>query len=175
MGRNGGWGSLLGDEGSGWSLGREAIKSVLSYAANKRDLLPWHLSILDRFELDNPDRLITAVSQLDTNLSHGLADSGRKKRIASCAKVAVKAAEKGDVEATRIVVKVAEEIIGTIRPLVDRPGVTLLVVTGGLAGAEVFWKEVERGMKHMGWNWAEVIKVDDPAMEGLQSIQDAFT
>ncbi|KAK4687427.1 hypothetical protein P7C73_g2695, partial [Tremellales sp. Uapishka_1] len=152
-GRSGGWGSLLGDEGSGWSLGKEAVKSVLTYAANQRELLDWHKEILQRFGVADPDRLVAAAISLDPQLPHPLADSERKKRIASCSPVVYEASE-GDAEARRIVESVAAEVIQTLAPLVleEETRSTVLVVTGGLSQADRFWEQVEKGMASL---WEE--------------------
>lgn len=172
--RSGGWGPLLGDEGSGWSLGKAAVKSVLTFSANNRPLRSWHSAVLLHFGLavDQANRLITACAGLDNTLAPSLADSERKRRIAACTRIAVDAARAGDDEAFRIVRKVASEVVDTLEPLVAALGdeKALLVVAGGLGQVDVFWHEVERGMQARGWTWDEVVKLADPGMSGLMSL-----
>jgi len=117
--RSGGWGPLLGDEGSGWSLGREGIKSLLTHHANHRPLLPWHREILDKFGIEDPDGLLGVMSRLDTGLEHQMADSERKKRISGCTKEVIQAGKGGDEEAKRVMKKVAREVVELLGPLVD--------------------------------------------------------
>lgn len=180
VGRSGGWGPLLGDEASGWSVGKAAIKSALTYAANERPLLPWHHAVMARFEVDDVDRLISGVSLLDISLPHAEADSERKRRIASCSRIVVEAAIDMDSEATRILAYVAAEVVDLLRPLVGTlPPVnlreTMLIVTGGLSQADAFWEEVQRKMASEGWEWGEVMKVSDAAMTGLERmIREVF-
>lgn len=170
QGRSGGWGSVLGDEGSGWSLGREGIKSVLSYTANDQTLLPWHREIMDKLKVCHPDQLLSTAISLDHNLPTGRAESERKKRIAGCAKIVAAAT---DIEASRIKLKVAKEVIETLRPLVEKihgdVADTLLSVTGGL-GRSAFWDIVLQLMDKEGWSWGCVVHISDPSEEGLESI-----
>ena len=185
VGRSGGWGFLLGDEGSGWSLGREGIKSVLSQHANHRPLLPWHHEILDLFGVDhNPHMLLARLTTLDTSRSHQSADVERKKKIAACTKQVVQAGLAGDEEAKRIMGKVAREVVDVVRPLVemhgktgqggdgrgDRAGLggTMLVVGGGLGGVKEFWEMVQEGMEGEGWKWAASVHLSDAAGEGAK-------
>ena len=176
--REGGWGFLLGDEGSGWSLGREGIKSVLTHTANNRPLLPWHGDILDRFGVrEEPHRILAALTTLDPGVPINVADSERKKRIAACTKHVVQAAQQGDDEALRLLQKVAGELVEVLRPLVELKNLedlkrTVLVVGGGLAGVDLFWSEVERNMAEHGWEWALISKCGDAAMEGVRVIMD---
>lgn len=59
--RVGGWGYLLGDEGSGYHLGKLAIRSVLKAHDDKRPLKPFQEKILCHFNVLSPDQLITKV------------------------------------------------------------------------------------------------------------------
>jgi N-acetylmuramic acid 6-phosphate etherase len=169
-GRSGGWGAVLGDEGSGWSLGREGIKSVLTYTANGLPLLPWHRDILNHLGVSDPDLLLTAATRLAETCPPGPAESERKKRIAGCARIVVGA--EGD-EADRVLGKVAREVVDVLRPLVGRLEGdledTILSVTGGLGGS-AFWKRVEGLMSLEGWKWHSVCYLADPAEQGLRSL-----
>ncbi|ORX35931.1 hypothetical protein BD324DRAFT_629575 [Kockovaella imperatae] len=180
--REGGWGFLLGDEGSGWSLGREGIKSVLTAMANHRDLLPWHRDILRRFNVEGePHRLLASLTTLDPTLPVAEADSERKKRIAACTKHVVLAAQEGDEEASKAVKRVALEVVELLRPLVettkskDELEETILVVGGGLGGVDLFWDQVALGMKNRGWRWASIERISDAALEGVKVIMDDRT
>lgn len=57
--RVGGWGYLLGDEGSGYHLGKLAIRSVLEAHDGKVPLKPFQEKILTHFNVLSPDQLIT--------------------------------------------------------------------------------------------------------------------
>lgn len=59
--RVGGWGYLLGDEGSGYHLGKLAIRSVLEAHDGKASLKPFQEKILTHFNVLSPDQLITKI------------------------------------------------------------------------------------------------------------------
>ncbi|MEK3763647.1 MULTISPECIES: N-acetylglucosamine kinase [unclassified Solibacillus] len=59
--RVGGWGYLLGDEGSGYHLGKLAIRSVLKAHDDKVPLKPFQEKILTHFNVLSPDQLITKI------------------------------------------------------------------------------------------------------------------
>lgn len=171
--RSGGWGPLLGDEGSGWSLGREGVKSLLSASANGSPLRPWQEEILKAFGVkDEPQALIRVSSILDTGLPHGEADRVRRGRISHCSRMVISGAESGDDLALQAVDKVAMEVIEVLRPLVKRLDQderdTMLVVAGGLGQVDLFWSRVVEEMEKLGWMWYEVVKMAEPALEGVK-------
>lgn len=59
--RVGGWGYLLGDEGSGYHLGKLAVRSVLDAHDGKVPLKPFQENILTHFNVLSPDQLITVI------------------------------------------------------------------------------------------------------------------
>ena len=174
VGRSGGWGFLLGDEGSGWSLGREGIKSVLTHSANGHPLLPWHLSILDLFDAQNGDQLLRSAISLEQDHTPAAADGRRKNRVTRCAGIVGEAAGQGDALALDVMDKVAREVTELLRPLVVAQEYdlhdTLLVVGGGLGQSQLFWSKVDAHMLREGWSWVDVIKVSRPAVEGVRSL-----
>lgn len=176
LARSGGWGPLLDDAGSGWALGKEAVKSVLTFNANARPFREWHEEVLAHFGLDgnSADRLIAASSQLRPSLSQHEGDNERKHRIAACSRIVVAAAEAGDDEATRLLRVVAGQVCTTLEPLVsmiqedtEDAEDAMLVVAGGLGQVGVFWAEVEAQFRQRGWRWAHVEKVPEPGKSGL--------
>ncbi|GMK54669.1 hypothetical protein CspeluHIS016_0112550 [Cutaneotrichosporon spelunceum] len=176
LARSGGWGPLLDDAGSGWALGKEAVKSVLMFAANKRDLRTWHGDVLAHFGLDRAtgaDRLIAASSQLDPVLPSSEADAERKKRIAGCSRIVVAAAEGDDDEALRLLGVVAEQVCSTLASLVETGRVgdeeTMLVVAGGLGQVETFWNQVEARFAKHGWRF-RTVKMPEPGRSGLETL-----
>lgn len=176
--RSGGWGALLGDEGSGWSMGKEGVKSLLTFAANDRPLLPFHHEMMARLGIDEPHNLFPALA---LSLSEGgdatQAEAERKKKIAGCTKHIVVAARGGDGEAIRILTKVASEVVELLRPLVEDPAWggqgeegTLLVLGGGLSSVDEFRQLVVLGMEKEGWRWGDVKVVSDPAVDGVKAL-----
>ncbi|BEJ11152.1 hypothetical protein CspHIS471_0105740 [Cutaneotrichosporon sp. HIS471] len=176
LARSGGWGPILDDAGSGWALGKEAIKSVLTFTANKFDLREWHCDILSHFGLHRTtgaDRLISASSTLDPTKSPFEGDALRKKRIADCSRIVVKAAEGGDDEALRLLGVLADQVCSTLAPLVDvgkvREKETMIVVAGGLGQVQLFWRLVEDRFAKRGWRF-RTIKMPEPGRSGLEAL-----
>ncbi len=124
-GRSGGWGHILGDEGSAYMVAVEGLRAVAAEADGRgpvtrltADLLTWWRA--DRAELLIPRVYDPAVKKAD---------------IAASAPVVVAAAEAGDQVGTAILKRAGEELAMLIACLLDRvPFDTRPVVagTGGL-------------------------------------------
>jgi len=170
--RIGGWGPLLGDEGSGWATGKAAITSVLTAAANGIPLVEWQERVLAHFGVTSANDLITASCALDPDLPAPLADSERKKRIAACTRIVVGAAGSDSTGAARRVLqKTAAQVVDNLEPLVDQlQGSAVLVVAGGLGQVDAMWREVHALMEARKWHWAELVKLPDPGMSGLEAL-----
>lgn len=158
--RAGGYGYLLGDEGSAYAIGRDAIRHAL-------DPLTSYLTdaLLKHFQIQDSAELIPHVYG-DPNSS--------KSTIASASRVVLDLFEKGDPSATAIV----ETAVGHLADLVvqvvleDRPSKELAIcVTGGLATSEAFRQALTREMNGRGddgmWN---LYWVDDPALVACQGL-----
>lgn len=59
--RVGGWGYLLGDEGSGFHLGKLAVQSILESHDAKLPLRPFQIEILARFHILHPPDIISKI------------------------------------------------------------------------------------------------------------------
>lgn len=123
--RAGGWGSILGDEGSGYALGYDALRAVARAhdgRAPKTDLTG---AILAHLALSAPPDLIGIVSAP----TWGVADT------ASLAPVVVRVAEAGDLVAVDLVELAARElsisVMAVIRALGFESGQPLPVVQAG--------------------------------------------
>jgi len=105
--RSGGWGRTIGDEGSGYALGRELFRAVAAEldgrgrATALRRLLARHYSLRTQ-----PD-IIRAIYKEDLD-------------IASVAPLVTKAAAGGDVVAKQIVRNAAMDLVEVIAPVVQR-------------------------------------------------------
>jgi N-acetylglucosamine kinase-like BadF-type ATPase len=103
--RSSGWGPLLGDEGSGHSLGMDILKSI-TYAVDERGP-PTKLqqAVLAQLQLQNPQQLIPWV--------YNEKDQSWKK-IAELAPLATKCAAEGDQVAQNILDRAAEQLLLSI-------------------------------------------------------------
>jgi N-acetylglucosamine kinase-like BadF-type ATPase len=105
--RTGGWGYLLGDEGSGFGLGLQAIRAALGawektgpQTGLKDELLPF-------FEIDDPQTLKTVV----------YSESFQRRRIAEFSRILLEHADRGDPVARKILSAGASEMVKLIEPI----------------------------------------------------------
>ncbi|NOX37773.1 MAG: hypothetical protein GXO78_09590 [Calditrichaeota bacterium] len=97
----GGRGFLLGDEGSGFFIGNQAIRTALHDAELGRPPSPLTRELLAFYGLEQPENLVTIVysSVNPSNL------------IASCARLVCEAAESGDASALSIIEQAAMALV----------------------------------------------------------------
>ena len=136
----GGWGANIGDMGSGYQLGLEAIQQVL-----KEIDCSEHFSLLSKTILKEecPPRLISASEYCKYR------DSIREKlspfdryHIAEYAKVVYKCAEEGDDTSLSLYKKVGEDLADIVLSAIAKIGENSVgvVVSGGMVNAKQFWE-----------------------------------
>lgn len=102
--RAGGWGRTLGDEGSGYSIGRDGLNAMTKHLDERgKDTLLTDL-IARTFDLSSQEKIITAVYRENFD-------------VASIAPLVIEAAEKKDPEAARILNKATFELSEHVRAL----------------------------------------------------------
>lgn len=125
--RVGGWGPLLGDEGSGYDLGRRALQTAARMADGRMAEDPAFLSAILRFYgVETPHKLISAVNGSDS-----------REKIAASAKAVCALADGGNATADKLLKECARELallINTIRQKSGGEGWPV-VLSGGLSGA----------------------------------------
>jgi glucosamine kinase len=117
--RAGGWGHLLGDEGSGYGTVREAIRSMLYARDEARPLSPVHVALLEAAGCEDP-----------LDLVHRFHERKEPDRWAALSGVVFDAAG-ADPEAARIIEEGAAELAASAQRVRDRLGQTLPVVLAG--------------------------------------------
>ncbi|GAA6020409.1 hypothetical protein JCM10207_002098 [Rhodosporidiobolus poonsookiae] len=197
VGRSGGWGYLLGDEGSAYTVARLAIARLLTEddgrvsaslthpAALALPTLPLFTSLLAH--LDVPD----AASLIDKTYSdHSspsapsftTAETARKVWIAESARVVFSYAyERADAdeasramalsileEAMRPLVETAVRLVGN-RKVVD-PARAVLALGGGMWKAEGYRRMMVEGLRERGIEFARVRLVESAAEEGARAL-----
>ncbi|MEG0381005.1 MAG: BadF/BadG/BcrA/BcrD ATPase family protein [Kurthia sp.] len=135
--RVGGWGYLLGDEGSGFHLGKLAIRSILESYDAKLPMHPFQQNILTKYDVQHPPDIISKI------YSH----TAPVPIIASICREVLLAFEKEDDLAIEIVQLTQEELIRLIQLAQDQMNMEKpLVLHGGLfsntAFYEVFCKQL---------------------------------
>jgi N-acetylglucosamine kinase-like BadF-type ATPase len=97
----GGWGYLLGDEGSGFDIGRKAIKTALEEVHLKDSFSNFTSKLLSFYGLQRPENLISIV----------YSSVNPPRLIASCARLVCQLAELGEPIALSIVDQAASALV----------------------------------------------------------------
>ncbi|CAM5795555.1 N-acetylglucosamine kinase [Brevibacillus borstelensis] len=119
--RVGGWGYLLGDEGSGYDLGRQAVIAVLR-ALDGRGAPTLLSELLNRhFGIDLPDQLIARL----------YGSPNPRKDLAEASVLAEKAAACGDEAAIRCINQAARSLLELVETCRTRTSSSMPVVLAG--------------------------------------------
>ena len=138
--RAGGWGMLLGDEGSGYALGMDALRVVVRAADGREKPTALTAPILKATGAETPGDLITWTA------GAGKAD------IAALAPLVTQAAAGGDACARSITGRAASELAHQVHAVLDRSGPWSLSVPVAFAGGliapgrslrEATWKALQ--------------------------------
>lgn len=129
--RAGGWGYLLGDEGSGFELSRKALQAVMRHYDGRGPATSMTEAVLARLELDQPEALI------DWLYGH----PAMRRELAALSDIVIHAAMKGDSVAETIVAEAAYELRELVRAVRKRLGDERLpvIAAGGLFSAPYFY------------------------------------
>ncbi len=108
--RAGGWGHMIGDEGSGYWIGRESLAAVMRAADGRGPGTHLTAEILPHFGVDDESRLPRIV--YDRELP--------RVSVAALGPIVQRVAEWGDAVATRILERAAEELVLAAQSVVTR-------------------------------------------------------
>lgn len=132
--RAGGWGYLLGDEGSGFDLGRRALIAVLAAFDGRREPTALTEAVLAHFTLAAPPDLVSRIYD----------SPGTRTDIASVAPLALRLAEEGDRTAHSLVALSVQALAGQVRPVALRLGLANddfpIVCSGGMFRNAAFFQ-----------------------------------
>ena len=123
--RAGGWGHLLGDEGSAFDIARTALQYVSQMADGRRERTQLLPSILQALKLQDASELVPTI--YGTNQS--------KHQIAMLAGQVFKCAAEGDANADDIITGAAESLFRMVATVAERLNLSddyPLAVTGGV-------------------------------------------
>jgi N-acetylglucosamine kinase-like BadF-type ATPase len=133
--RAGGWGYVLGDEGSGYWMGRLAMRAIVREADGRGKRTKLTRRVLAHFGVDRPDDLLHTVYNEDFEPSV----------IAALATDVQQAHVEGDAAATAILVRGAEELVAAAASVVTQLGLKddefAIVLSGGMFKAAPWLRE----------------------------------
>ncbi len=155
--RAGGWGYLIGDEGSGFELAREALRAATQASDGRGEPTKLLNAILDHWDLNSTMELVPRVYR------SGLAPAD----IARLAPLVVRAAEDGDAVARRLIERaasaLADTVIGLARVLQLRDEKIPLALAGGLLlEAELLRAHLRTELTRRGDQFAPIVLVREP-------------
>ena len=108
--RAGGWGHMIGDEGSGYWIGRESLAAVMRAADGRGPETRLTGEILRHFQVDDESRLPRIV--YDRELP--------RVSVAALGPIVQRVAEQGDAVAVRILERAADELVLAARSVATR-------------------------------------------------------
>ncbi|HEV7126059.1 MAG TPA: BadF/BadG/BcrA/BcrD ATPase family protein [Ktedonobacterales bacterium] len=160
--RAGGWGHILGDEGSGYTMGRQALTAAVRAADGRAPATALLALILAHWQLRAASELIEQVYAHED-----------KARIAALAPLVLQAARAGDPAAARIVRRAARELAlaaGTASASLDLDATSCPLALGGglLLHASGFRRAVLRRVRRAQAP-GEYALVDHPALSAARA------
>lgn len=188
-GRAGGWGHLLGDDGSGYGIGREAIRRLLQSSdlrhmqktrgqASEESLPALSQAVLQHFKAQDPacdlDKILSTILVPDPPV-HRAEDGapGTTERIAEVSRVVLSMAAV-DEDARRIVEAGAASLAQLVTILVKVQGIepanSGLVVGGGLMSDDLYRNLVTRDVEEKCGKFAHTEVVYNAALEGARQL-----
>lgn len=159
--RAGGWGYLLGDEGSAYTLVLAGLQAVVRAADGRGPATRLTECFLKQLGLNQPQELIAAVYR-----------SGRgRAELAALAPLVLEAVEEDEVAAT-LVEQQARELArageAVLRQLCWEGSVPLALAGGLLLGSEVYRQRVLDALATLGVQPGPIAFVEEPAQGAIQ-------
>jgi N-acetylglucosamine kinase-like BadF-type ATPase len=160
--RCGGWGGLLGDEGSGYQIALAGLKAAVSAADGRGPDTKLLSDILDHFKIEDASDLIPAIYGPQTNRS----------TIAKLAPIVFRAAESDDSVANSIVERAASDLSELVVTLASKLDLTeksfMLAISGGvLLSQPTLVDKIRHRMADSGLKHVSVTSVQEPVAGAL--------
>jgi N-acetylglucosamine kinase-like BadF-type ATPase len=160
--RAGGWGHVLGDEGSGYWIGRLALRAVVRHADGRSPATDLTPRLLEHFAVQRAEELINRVYH----------DGLTPRSIAAIASYVQDAHDRGDVVATGILSRAAGELATAATAVTERLELAASAFTFVLAGGMFravpwLWEEMQRVLPSIAPH-SRVLRLDEePALGAL--------
>jgi N-acetylglucosamine kinase-like BadF-type ATPase len=161
--RAGGWGHIIGDEGSGWAFGVAALKAIAAEVDGSGPPAPFTADLLDFWELDDPRQIVTKTYAPETS----------KRDIASLARFTIQAASDGWAPTSDVLRQQAEalaqQVIAVARRL-GEDGPLNLALAGGLLLNVHTYRELVLAAIASRHPLGSVADVRDPALSAAREL-----
>lgn len=145
--RSGGWGASLDDEGSGYWIGLQAIRSIMQSYDGRLPKTRLYSSVLSWLSLNEPVELISWIN------------SAKRDKIASTAPIVISLAEQNDPIAQKIIENAAIELAKMVWAVWNKLETSQkfslkLALAGSLSQSAFFRKVILDKLKETGINFA---------------------
>lgn len=165
-GRAGGWGPLLGDEGSGYWIGMQALRALVLAHDQRGEPTCLSESLPSHLTFTKVQQLPLAVATLD------------RRQISALAPLIATAAASGDAVACQILIAAAEQLVGLVVAVATRLGmpdaIDRLVVTGGVVlNVNLVLEQTLAGLRDLGWRWATLERMAEPVAGAVELARQA--
>jgi N-acetylglucosamine kinase-like BadF-type ATPase len=168
--RAGGWGPTLGDEGSGYWIGRRALEAVVRDADGRGPRTALTERVLEYFALPRPELLVSEIY----HQPHG------RRAIASLAPIVDQARVDGDLVAAEIMVDAADELAKAATSVITRLEMRgeqfpILLAGGMLKRSDWLAGEIARRMAEVAPRSAVLPLTHEPAVGAVRLAVAAAT
>lgn len=155
--RYGGWDYVLGDEGSGFALGRAALREVLLVSEGRSTATALADTCRERLGIDETDELFDLIYKPKVDKSH----------IAAFATDVLRLATQGEPHAGHIVDVAVGELADTVAAaLRAHPKIATLGCFGGIWNADAYRQRFQRAIVAASGRRPTVVHPGDTAMAG---------
>lgn len=167
--RCGGWGPLMGDEGSGYAVAVAGLRAVAQAADGRGPPTELEARLTRRFAAADTAGLVTAIGRSGTS----------RREIAAAAAEVVAAADAGDAVAAAILAAAADELAAQVAVVARRLGLSAggypLRIAGGLAvHSPGLRTQAVAALAAAGCPPGEVTLVADPALAATRLAATRF-
>lgn len=134
--RAGGWGHILGDEGSGYTIALRGLRAIMRAHDGRIESTRLQPLMLGHLGLERPDQLLGWIRDINAN----------KAEIAALSRLVHQAASEGDATATQILQSEAEELAEIVEAVSHRlfpgrnSGYDVIVAGGNLRKADQYFE-----------------------------------
>jgi N-acetylglucosamine kinase-like BadF-type ATPase len=165
--RAGGWGYLLGDEGSGYRITLAALQAIVQAADGRGPGTALTEAVLQRLQIDAPRSLVQTI----------YGGAWDRAALAGLAPLVFAAADAGDAVATRIVGEAAEQLAGAAAAVARQLGLqgpTPLALAGGcLLASASYRRNLVKRLEALDIRGDPVQEVPVPAVGAVRLAREA--